>query len=534
VPRVQPSSSPFLVTQLERVLERWDAGTLSPAEWNRKFLPLHFSQAPAPFHQWLSDLLSTFHVRRGSRLGLIAPRESAKTTWITFAHVLRCALEGREQYSLILSDTQPKAEQFLQSIRDELADNPQLAAVYGTNFTTIGFKKSSATHVKNAWARDDQIRLPNGCQIQAIGRGGSVRGSKKREVRPSLVICDDPQSNKNIGSEEVRTSALNWFLQEVIPAGSPTTNYISVGSALHRDAVAVRVQSLPGWESRTFAAMLSWPERLDLWAEWERLATDLADDNRNETAAAFLEANRAEMERGGKSYWPARWPVSALMARRAEIGHEAFRTEYQGIPGRLPGSEWPSEYFDGPGFWFNDWPTDLVKKVIALDPSKGISDMPRPSSPAGDFQAHALLGLAKNGDLYVDCVLTREPVEEMCLRTCELAREWIRRDKKPIDLVVLEDNGTMGFMGTAMQLATSQTRIVLPWECLTQSEPKPTRIRAVSAYLATRRIRVRNTAGGRQLVEQWRDWPQSQFDDACDAVATAIRGLEIMQGESDG
>jgi hypothetical protein len=517
--------SPFQLTELHRQLERWDAGTLSPAAWNRKFLPLHFSSDAAPFHHWLSELLNTFHTTRGSRLALIAPRGSAKTTWITFAHVLRCALECREAYSLIISETQPKAEIFLQSIRDELDDNPLIEAVYGQQFNRIKGKRTTATHVKKTFEKDDNVKFINGCQIQAIGRGGSAaRGAKKRHNRPSLVIVDDAQSEKSIGSEDVRIGALTWFLKEVIPCGSPTTNYISVGSALHRDCIAVRAQALPGWQSRTFKAMLSWPDRMDLWDEWERRATNLADDNRIHTAARYALANRAALEKGGKSYWESRWSIGALMARRAEIGRESFETEYQGVPGRLPGSEWPTEYFDRPGFWFDEWPTNLLKKVIALDPSKGNGDR------GGDFQAHALLGLAKNGMLLFDCVLNHEPPEDMCVTTCELARTWIKRDKKPVDLVILEDNGTMGLMELAMRVAETQTGMVLPWECLTQVEDKKTRIRSASVYLQTGRIRVRNTAGGRMMVEQWRDFSMGTFDDGIDAAGTAIRGLEVMMG----
>jgi hypothetical protein len=509
-----------------QVLERWDASTLSPMAWNRKFLPLHFSSDPAPFHQWLSNTLATFHCQRGCKLGLIAPRESAKSTFITFAHVLRSALENREPYSLILSDTQPKAEQFLTRIRDELDTNELLRAVYG-DLCSLDRRRGPATHVKGVFARDDQIRLSNGCQIQAIGRGTSPRGIIKRHNRPSLVVVDDAQSLKSVTTDEVRTAALDWFLSEVIPATSPTSNFISIGSALHRDAVSVRVQTLPGWDSRTFKAVLAWPERMDLWDEWERRAINLADESRKNTADRYLKANYKELVRGGKSYWESRWPIAALMARRAELGRESFETEYQGVPGRLAGSEWPSEYFDHPKFWFEEWPKDLVRKVIALDPSKGNADK------SGDFQAHALLGLARNGDLYIDCVLTHEPPEEMCHRTCELARAWIHLDKKPIDLVVLEDNGTMGLMSLAMEVATRATQIVLPWTCLTQSEPKLTRIRAASVYLQTRRVRVRNSAGGRMLVNQWRDFPLGQNDDGPDAAATAIRGLEIMQAEKE-
>jgi hypothetical protein len=164
-------STPETLPQTYWALERWDAGTLTSEAWNRKFLPGHFSCEPAPFHNWLSNTLETFRQKRGSKLALIAPCESAKTTWITFAGILRDALEGLEPYQLIISETQPKAEQFLQTIRDEPDDNELIQAVYGEQFNRLKSQRTSATHVKKTFERDDHVRFLNGCQIQAIGRG---------------------------------------------------------------------------------------------------------------------------------------------------------------------------------------------------------------------------------------------------------------------------------------------------------------------------------------------------------------------------
>src|SRR5579871_1388455 len=147
------------------------------------------------------------------------------------------------------------------------------------------------------------------------------------------------------------------------------------------------------------------------------LSSNLADENRVETAAAYYEANKAEMDRGGKSYWPAFKPIDVLMSTRAEIGPRRFLVEYQGTPATPEGAEWPPDYFEHPGLWFPDWPTDgMVFKVQTLDPSKGNADNP------GDYQAHIVLGLDRKGILWAECDCRREPVPEMVDRSVELAR----------------------------------------------------------------------------------------------------------------
>src|SRR5579872_1391406 len=309
-------------------------------------------------HRWLAEQLHNLHERRGSRIALIAPRGSAKTTWITLAYVLRCAVEGTERYILLLSDSEAQAEQFLSAIRSELegevVESPsESAELKGENEelegesdelptpdstsartegnVTLALAYPEACGPGPEW-RKDYLRLKNGVLIESLGRGSKIRGRKNRQHRPTLIVIDDCQSNRDILSASERQKALDWFTKEVLPCGTKTTNIISVGSALHQDAVAVHAMKTPGWISNTFQAIESMPKRIDLWAQWERLATNLGDDNRTKTAADFYENNKEEMERGGVSYWPAHMPLSYLMLKRAEIGDRQFDTEYQGVP----------------------------------------------------------------------------------------------------------------------------------------------------------------------------------------------------------
>ena len=246
--------------------------------------------------------------------------------------------------------------------------------------------------------KENKVQLRNGCIIEAFGAGKKIRGRRNRSERPTLIIFDDVQSIADVRSEELRTHAWLWATQEVIPAGDESANFLSVGSALHREAVAVKLGQLAGWSGRTYKAIHRWPERMDLWEEFTRLATNLADDNRKATAMAFYAKNRAAMDKGAMVYWPEKFPIAALMLRRAAIGPRAFQTEYQGVPGTPAGAVFPPEYFDRAGLWFDEWPTDLVLIIIALDPSKARTDK-------SDWQAHVIVGLGTDGTIYADCEL---------------------------------------------------------------------------------------------------------------------------------
>lgn len=507
---VQAGIPPEALPPLEAELRRWEARTLSSWQWNRTYLPHHFPSDAADFHCWLNQQLTGLHTRRGSRLGIIAPREGAKSTWLTLAYVLRCAVEGWEPHIVLLSDSGDMATQFLSALRSELESNELLAAVY-----------PEACGAGLEW-RGDRVRLKNGVLIKSLGRGSNIRGRKDRQHRPSLIVVDDCQSNRDIDSPTDRERTLAWFLQEVIPAGSDRTNFISVGSALHRDALAVRVQTLPGWTGRTFRAIRQWPDRIDLWEQWELLATNLADDKRNETAAAFFDANRAAMTEGAVSFWPSFKPIDVLMRRRAEIGRRRFDTEYQGVPGTLEGAEWPPEFFDWPGFWFDAWPAieDTAMRLQSLDPSKGAG------GKNTDYQAHPTLAIHRDGTFYIDCDMRREP--DWCGRALDIAAKFCPRE------LVAESNNTMGLMMPTMlrllgELPANTYRP--PIVEVNNTEAKITRMRVLTEYLRRRQIRVRNTLGGRMLVEQLRDVPNGSHDDGPDAVSSAIlRAQELYHG----
>jgi hypothetical protein len=124
-----------------------------------------------------------------------------------------------------------------------------------------------------------------------------------------------------------------------------------------------------------------------------------------------------------------------MMKRRAEIGAAAFNTEYQGIPSTEGLTEWPAEFFDRPQVWFDEFPKDLILRVQSIDPSKGAD------AKSGDYQAHVLVGLARNGNMYVEAILQREPIREMVTRSIEMAQ---RCGVGPLDCLAIEANDSPG------------------------------------------------------------------------------------------
>lgn len=220
-------------------------------------------------------------------------------------------------------------------------------------------------------------------------------------------------------------------------------------------------------------------------------------------------------------------PPDFAATLQQQYGETQFaRQELGGEFVQLEGAEFPAEWFAREGFWFDAWPDNLVLKVIALDPSKGTDGMGK------DYQAHVMIGVAVEADsryvLYVDAVLERRGVVEMCDRTVELAKSF--GAGRVVDSVVCEENGTMGFMGESLDAAMRRGQCWFPYLLRTNTDKKHTRVYThVGPPLSRGQLRFRRTPGGRMLVGQLQSWPLGDdHDDGPDALATALRRVSEL------
>lgn len=473
--------------------------------WLTHFLPHYATNSYSRLHDRLAADLERFHEARGQRRVYIAPRGGAKTTFISKAYPLWAAVTGEEPLTLLLAETAEQAEAYLKAIKRELEANDRLARAY-----------PSACGVGEVW-RSDRITLRNGCTIVARGAGGRILGMTEGQNRPSLVIGDDMNSRGDAYSPTTRRRKTDWFLRDVLNVGSPRTNFLAVGTTIHREAIVCELGRNPGWVGETFRAVQRWPDRMDLWQRWEDLLTNLGDPDREANAAAFYAENRGDMDAGAELLWQDREPLLSLMRLRAEIGPAAFGTEKQSEPGVDGATEWPAAWFDRPEVWYSDPPAEWVCRVYALDPSKGST------GKVGDYQAHVRAGVAKgSGTIWVEADLRREDVTACVNRATREGASY------QADRVAFEDNGTMGLLAPEISRAERELGVKVPWWTITQSQPKAMRIRRLTPYLSRGQIRIRNTPGGKLLVEQLRDWPGGLHDDGPDALATAVIQLEEL------
>jgi predicted phage terminase large subunit-like protein len=483
----------------------------STLAWGREILPAHFVQPASMMHEWLGAQLDSLHFLRGSKINLIGPRGSAKSTIATLCYVLRAAVENWDRYIWIVSDTKEQAHTHLENVKTELLENKVLAKYYPN-------ARAQGRH----W-RANSIELANGVVIESYGTGQRIRGRRRRAERPWLIVCDDLQNDSHIASAAQRDASRQWFHGTLLNAGTHRTNVINLATALHREALALELHRMPGWTSQNYPAILSWPTNIELWSEWEAIYCDAENPNARQAAREFYNMFRADMDAGAIVLWPAVEDLYTLMQLRVEIGNTAFEREKQGSPVNPELCEWPEAYF-GEHIWFDEWPQDTTIRTIALDPSKG-RDARR-----GDFSAYVMLGIDRSGIVFVEADLARRPTPQLVADGVALCARF-RPTAFGVEANQFQELLCGEFAGEFARQGISHT---VP-AAIHNTANKLVRIRRLGPYLSQRRLRfLTSSPSTRLLVDQLRDFPTGAHDDGPDALEMALRLAEdVWHGQSN-
>ena len=302
-----------------------------PAEFGSYYLSHYFTRRSPPFHRQLSALwrrrvmknrdpvsdCAAMLTEKGTRSAIAAPRGHAKSTVMSLQNVLHAALFGYKRYILLVSDTEAQAVSFLDAIKNELETNERILADFGEQ-------------PGKTW-KTGSILLSNGCRIDAVGSGQKLRGRRNYERRPDLILCDDIENDEGVRTAEQRQKTADWFWKAVCKSGDSYTDILVIGTILHHDSLLAGLLENPGFQSRKYRAVLSDATSL-LWTDWERLASDLSDPDREKTAHAFYFKHRKEMLAGSKVLWPEKLSYYDLRLMRLTEGDAAFNSEMQNQP----------------------------------------------------------------------------------------------------------------------------------------------------------------------------------------------------------
>lgn len=489
---------------IEAEVDGFDASPLAVAARRRKvfdpvsgyeyFVNTYFphyvrSASKSQLHEYLFKRLpEILREDKGCHDGIAAPRGEAKSTLVTQLFSLWCIVTGQKHYIVIVMDSIDQAYPMLEAIKAELEFNPRLK----TDFP-------EAAGGGRVW-QAGTIVTANDIKVQVAGSGKKLRGLRHGPYRPDLTVLDDIENDEQVRNPEQRDKLNAWLTKTVLPLGGVGQKYdvVYIGTILHYDSVLNRTLDNPFWRSIKFKAMLSWPDRMDLWDEWEAILRNNGKAGAA-MADAFYQANQTAMDAGAVTSWAARG-VLDLMKIRARDGHATFDSEYQNDP--VSGDAAP--FASALKYW-TELPGDLIY-FGALDPSLGKAGASR------DPSAIIVGGYHRStGKLYiVEAQIKKRPPDLIIEDVIRLHQQY--RCK----LWFIETVQFQEFLKDELVKRSAARGLPVPARAVKPITDKLLRIETLQPHMANGLILLH--AGQTTLEQQFRHFPLADHDDGPDAV----------------
>lgn len=256
----------------------------TPIYFGHIYLSHYFRVATPYFHFEIHDCALQHRL-----LAVQAPRESAKSTILTFLHSLHGICFQKFRFIVLVQNTVAKAVGNLNAIKFEIKNNDKL-------------KKDFPIELTKDTEEDSVFRHKNGFETRVLCKGyeqmGKVRGEKFGAYRPDLIIIDDLEDDELVRNTERRTQLQQDFDDALLPAGEfGKVKVLAIGTILHDDSLMAK----------------------------------LVDPNQYQDFFKLFYTARYIREGSTLSLWPEKWTVEQLAEIEAKKP-ATFAKEYMGDP----------------------------------------------------------------------------------------------------------------------------------------------------------------------------------------------------------
>lgn len=495
-------------------------GENSVLDFAKIYFP-HYMKYPSPsFHTDICKTLLDMSNNRNGRLAVAAPRGYAKSTIVNFFYVIWSICYSKEHFIVILSATAKQAQGLLYGISKEFQTNDLLLSDFADILSTIG-------QAKTKWAQDE-IVTPNNITVASYGAGQDIRGIKRNEFRPTLIILDDVDGANNTYGAQSREKIFNWFTQVVLKLGVlQGLNVIAVGTLLHTSSLLSRLtrkEEFPGWDSHIYKAVEVFSKREDLWQKWANILFNRGESYNDEVglsgADKFFQDNKKEMLEGTKVLWEEQEDYYTLMKIKYLETSYSFDSEKQNDPKNAKECRYDPEKFH---YWDDQFPTlekllqffgSEYSYIAACDPSVGLT------KAGSDYSA--IIVLAKyQGKLYViDADITQRPQDDLVqaiVNYCKI--------RQPMDKFVIEANLFPQLLLQTVREYAYKEGVVAPFKETRTTKGKELRIFGMETYITTGTIMFSRKQT--VLLDQLKYFPRDDHDDGPDALEMALREAEV-------
>lgn len=338
------------LNKLARILGKIDIGFFCLYFLSDIFVVKDHNEARnlSPAHYELWDIANKAFVEdKYDKLNIICPRGFAKTTIFDLAVTIWHVCYRKSKFTLIGAKKDDDAVQFVDSIKKVFKENSFIIENFGSLIDNRSFKVNA-----------NEIEFTNGMYIRAVGSASSIRGANFKSIRPTVVIADDYQDEKDILTEDAREKKYNRWTKEIEQVGDKAvyrngkkiksaTKIVAIGTVLHVDCLMSRLSRNHDYKTILKRAILLKPDETvddifesDLWLECKKKYFNDKDSNPKATAALFYEINKAQMK--FPVLWEEKWDcfndlaipywenrmsfMSELMNDASSIGEKWFKS----------------------------------------------------------------------------------------------------------------------------------------------------------------------------------------------------------------
>ena len=448
------------------------------------YFPHYLTMGASCLHEELFvDLPAMLVEKRGVKKLIIAPRGSAKSTYMSLIWLLWLIITRRKHYMILIMDTADQSAVMIEALKAELEVNSRIAYDFPD---MVGQGRT--------W-REGSIITKSNVKLEGLGTGNKIRGRRHGPYRPDFIVLDDIENNEHVENPKLRKKLENWILKAVLEVGPPdgSLDVLFGGTILHFDAVIVRFAKKPGWQVTRFQAIMEWPDDMEMWDKWEEIYI-----NDGEPAAdVFYAKHKTRMDAGALLNWPANHTLIFLMKKRAGE-HSAFASEFQNKPIN------ENNGFQKITFWV------LKKRNLilfgAIDPSLGKQAKGR------DPSAILIVGVdpvTKVIDVLEASIRKRLP-DIIISDAIALQREY------RCMLWFVESTQFQEFLRTTLMKDAAKAGVAFPAMPVMPFTDKILRIERLQPPISSGLIRL--NSGQSTLIDQLQQFPDADHDDGPDTL----------------
>lgn len=480
------------------------------------------------YHLW--DIANkTFIDDIYDKVNIICPRGFAKTTIFDLAISIWLICYRKSKFTLIGAKKDDDATQFVDSIKKVFKENKFIIDNFGELINNKKYKVNA-----------NEIEFTNNCYIRAVGSASSIRGANFKGIRPTVVIADDYQDEKDILTEDGREKKYNRWTKEIEQVGDKAvyrkgkkiksaTKIISIGTVLHKDCLMSRLSRNNDYYTvLKRAIILKEGQTVEdifesaLWHECKKIYFNDKIDNPKEEAKQFYEEHYEKMK--FPVLWEEKWDcfndlaipywenrisfMSELMNNATSIGEKWFKSN------RPQTTEEIEEH-------------NFIKTILTIDPA-GIKNKKR-----GDYFAFVVESLADNDFKYVRKgeILHFISFDEYIKHIVDILKDF-----EDITHIVIEKNTYMGldldklkeFIANDEELCNRQFEFINEL----QKKNKDEKISTIVDSVNNGRIIFDKEKVMKEAIEQMMDFQGQKYttnDDFIDCVAEASNRLDTIE-----